>query len=67
MSSGEPEQLSRSSSNAICDLRAVRSIDLKPSKATTIKVAYARQLCSKDGKGHRSIGRSWYDHDRWHS
>ncbi len=35
----EPEQLSRSSCNAICHLRAVKRIKLKPFKATTIEVA----------------------------
>ncbi len=48
---GEPEQLSRSSSNAICHLRAVRSIELKPFKATTIEVAYAKRAMSKRWEG----------------
>ncbi len=45
---GEPEKLSRNSSNAICHLRAVQRIELKPFKATTIEVTYA-----KNGMGHR--------------
>ncbi len=44
---GEPEQLSRSSSNAICHLRAVQRIKLKPFKATTIEVAYAKRAMFK--------------------
>ncbi len=44
---GEPEQLSRSSSNAICHLRAVGRIELKPFEATTIEVAYAKKAMSK--------------------
>ncbi len=38
---GEPEQLSRSSCNAICQLGAVKRIELKPFKAAMIEVAYA--------------------------
>ncbi len=48
---GEPEQLSRSSSNAICHLRAVQRIELEPFKATTIEVAYAKRAMSKRWDG----------------
>ncbi len=48
---GEPEQLSRSSSNAICHLRAVQRIELKPFKATTIKIADAKRAMSKRWDG----------------
>ncbi len=44
---GDPEQLYRSCSNAICCLRAVQKIELKPFKATTIKVAYVKIAMSK--------------------
>ncbi len=44
---GEPEQLSRSSSNAICHL--------KPLKATTIKIAYAKRAMSKRWDGSQVL------------
>ncbi len=47
----EPKQLSRSNSNAICHLRAVQRIELKPFKATTIQVAYAKRAMSKRWNG----------------
>ncbi len=37
----------RSSHNAIYHLRAVKMIELKPFKATTIEVAYAKRAMSK--------------------
>ncbi len=43
---GEPEQLSRSSSNAICHLRAVQRVQLKPFQTCTIEVAYAKRAMS---------------------
>ncbi len=48
---GEPDQLSRSSCNAICYLRAVKRIELKLFKAATIEVAYAERTMSKHWKG----------------
>ncbi len=47
----KPKQLSRSNNNAICHLRAVQSIELKPFKATTIEVAYAKRAMSKRWNG----------------
>ncbi len=47
----EPEQPSRSSSNAICHLRAVQGIELKSFKATTIEVAYAKRTMSRRWDG----------------
>ncbi len=47
----KPEQLSKSSSNVICHLRAVQRIELKPLKATTIEVAYAKSAISKRWEG----------------
>ncbi len=47
----EPKQLPRSSSNAVCHLRAVQRIELKPFKARTIKVAYAKRAISKRWDG----------------
>ncbi len=48
---GEPEQLSRSSSIAICHLQPVQRIELKPFKATAIEVAYAKRAMSKRWEG----------------
>ncbi len=42
-----PKQLSRSNSNAICYLQTVQRIELKPFKATTIEIAYAKRAMSK--------------------
>ncbi len=69
---GQPEQLSRSSCNAICHLRAVKRIKLKPFKAGTIEVAYAKRallerVISTLYYPLQSLGRSWYDHDGWSS
>ncbi len=47
----EPKQLSRSNCNAICHLRAVQKIELKPFNATTIEVAYAKRAMSKRWNG----------------
>ncbi len=47
----EPEQLSRSSCNAVCHLRVVQRIELKRFKVATIKVAYAKRAMSKNWKG----------------
>ncbi len=47
----EPKQLSKSSSNAICHFRAVKRFELKPFKATTIEVAYAKRVMSKKWHG----------------
>ncbi len=43
----EPKQVSRSDCNAICHLRAVQRIELKPFEATTIEVTYAKRAMSK--------------------
>ncbi len=43
----KPRQLSRSSCNAICHLRTVQRIELKPFKAITIEVAYAKRVMFK--------------------
>ncbi len=47
----ELKQLSKSNCNAICHLRAVQRIELKPFKATTIKVALAKRAMSKTWNG----------------
>ncbi len=43
--------LIRSDCNAICHLRAVQRIELKPFKSTTIEVAYAKRAMSKRWDG----------------
>ncbi len=48
---GKPEQLSRSSINDICHLRAVQRIELKLFKATTIEVAHEKRAMSKRWEG----------------
>ncbi len=47
----EPKQLSRSDCNAIFHLRTVQRIELKPFKATTIEVAYAKRAMSRRWDG----------------
>ncbi len=47
----EPKQQSRSYSNAICHLRAVQRVELKPFKTCTIEVAYAKIAMSKKWDG----------------
>ncbi len=47
----EPKQLSRSNSNAICHLQAVKRFELKLFKATIIEVAYAKRVMSKRWDG----------------
>ncbi len=49
----EPKQLSRSYSNAICHLRAVQRVELKPFK--TIEVAYAKRAMSKQWDGSQVL------------
>ncbi len=51
----EPRQLSRSSCNAICHLRAVQRIELKPFKVTTIEEAYAKRAMSKRWDGSQVL------------
>ncbi len=46
----EPKQLSRRSCNAVCHLQAVQRIELKPFKAPTIEVAFAKRAMSKNWK-----------------
>ncbi len=48
---GELEQLSKSSCNAVCHLRAVQRFELKLIKAATIEVAFAKRAMSKNWKG----------------
>ncbi len=51
----EPKQLSRTYSNAICHLRAVQRVELKPFKSCTIKVAYAKRAMSKRWDGSQVL------------
>ncbi len=50
----EPKQLSRSECNAICHIQAVQRIELKPFKATTIEVAYAKRAMSRIWDGSQA-------------
>ena len=48
---GKPELLIRNSCNAICHLRAVRRLELKPFEKATIEVAYVKRAMSKCWNG----------------
>ncbi len=51
----EPKQLSRSDSNAICHIRAVQRVELKPFKTCPIEVAYAKRAMSNTWNGSQVL------------
>ncbi len=51
----QPKQLSRSDSNAICHLRAIQRVELKPFNTCTIEVAYAKRAMSKKWDGSQVL------------
>ncbi len=53
--SEEPKHLSRSNIDAVCHLRAVQRVELKPFKACTIEVAYAKRAMSKKWNGSQVL------------